>query len=573
MIDIIVYKGRKFSTEEEYGTKLITEFTYKHFRKKGLNNAEAKERTKKIIKVNKDKLFTYHGYAWDLGRKSLEFFCLWFLHNVYVGEDKADLAKIHIEIWQELQDAILNNTPDKLEYLLPRGTGKSTFISLGIAIWCSVYKFKSYTVIASAIGDTAQTFIRNIKMALDGNKRIENSFGELYNTKKCISNAEKVELTNKTMIQSISASSVLRGKSYGNVRIELLLLDDYQSNEEVATQDQRDKKWKIFNDDVKFAIQKGNCHMVAVGTVQNENCFYNRLRKLPTWKVRHEKGVLLDDVDTYFTTGLWEEFRKILFNRKEYGDNALDYAKEFYFQHKEEMQYPLLWQSFWDCLDMAISYFENPVSFKQEVQGDTTCQGEKRFKTIITESKEEIESHSYIKTILCIDPANSLANSADYSAFCVGSKVSNGTKYIRKAIIDRLDRDGYIKKTIELLKQYPDIDLVWVEKNLYMGFDVDNIKLLISKDDSLKYRTIQFENTMQRSNKFDKIDGICGEVNMGRVIFNEEDTEAITQIQEYVGAKSPHDDMPDCLAETVQRLDSAQILGTIQFFDPKKIFR
>ena len=106
-----------------------------------------------------------------------------------------------------------------------------------------------------------------------------------------------------------------------------------------------------------------------------------------------------------------------------------------------------------------------------------------------------------------------------------------------------------------------------------MGFDVDNIKLLISKDDSLKYRTIEFENTMQRSNKFDKIDGICGEVNMGRVIFNEEDTEALTQIQEYVGAKSPHDDMPDCLAETVQRLDSAQILGTIQFFDPKKIFR
>lgn len=568
---MIVYKGKKYNNEEEYGTKLITEYTYKHLLEKGFNSEEARNKTGQLIKLNKDKLFTYHGYAWDLGRKSLEFFCLYFLHNIYVGEDKADLAKIHIEIWQELQDAILNNAFDKLEYLLPRGTGKSTFISLALAIWCSVYKFKSYTVIASAIGDTAETFIRNIKIALDGNNRIIKSFGELYSPKKCIVNAEKIELTNRTMIQSISASSTLRGKSYANTRIELLLLDDYQKDEEVATQDQRDKKWKRFNDDVKYAIQKNNCTMVAVGTVQNEDCFYNRLRNLPTWRIRHEKGVLIDDVDTYFATGLWEDFRKILFNRKEYKENSLDYAKEFYFQHKKEMQYPLLWQEFWDCLDMAISYFENPVSFKQEVQGDTSCQGEKRFKTIITETVKEIEDHNYTNTILCIDPANSLSTKADYTAFCVGSKVTNGTKYIRKAIIDRLDRDSYISKTIELLKLYPDISLVWIEKNLYMGFDIDAIKALISKDNLLKSRKIEFENTMQRSNKFDKIDGICGEVNLGRVIFNEEDIQAITQIQEYVGAKSPHDDMPDCLAECVQRLDAIKIISELKTFDLRKL--
>lgn len=570
---MIKYKNKEYKSDEEFGYKLLIEYTYKYLIENNYSTEEALENTKKLIENNKGNLLEYHGYAYALGKKSLEFFCMYFLHNIFVGEDKAEIAPIHHYIWKELQDTILTNSCDKLEYLLPRGTGKSTFISLALAIWCSVYKFKTYTVIASAIGGTADTFIRNIKIALDGNKRIEKAFGQLYNTKKCIVNSEIIELTNRTMMQSISASSTLRGKSYANHRIELLLLDDYQKDDEVATQDQRDKKWKKFNDDVKYAIQKNNCTMIAVGTVQNDDCFYNRLRKLPTWKVRHEKGVLLDDVDTYFTTGLWEDFRKILFNRKEYGDNALDYAKEFYFQHKEEMQYPLLWQSFWDCLDMAISYFENPVSFKQEVQGDTSCQGEKRFKTIITESKEEIESHKFIKTILCIDPANSLANSADYSAFCVGSKVQNGTKYIRKAIIDRLDRENYVKKTIELLKEYPSIDLVWVEKNLYMGFDIDLMKNIISKDPVLRHRTIEFENTMQRSNKFDKIDGICGEVNMGRVIFNEEDIEAITQIQEYVGAKSPHDDMPDCLAECIQRLDSAQILGTIQFFDPKKIFR
>ncbi|NFG25984.1 hypothetical protein FC777_02365 [Clostridium botulinum] len=569
---MIRYKEKIYNNDIDFGYKLLVEYTYKYLKDNNYNHELALKRTKELIQKNESNLFDYKGYAYALGKESLEFFCMYFLHNIYVGEDKADLATIHKEIWQELQDAILTNNYDKLEYLLPRGTGKSTFISLALAIWCSVYKFKTYTVIASAIGDTAETFIRNIKIALDGNKRIEKAFGQLYNSKKCIVNSEKIELMNKTMIQSISASSTLRGKSYANTRIELLLLDDYQKDDEVATQEQRDKKWKKFNDDVKFAIQKNNCTMVAVGTVQNDDCFYNRLRKLPTWKVRHEKGVLVDNVDELFETGLWEEFRKILFNKKEYDDNALDYAKEFYFQNEENMQYPLLWQSFWDCLDMAINYFENPVSFKQEVQGDTSAQGERRFKTIVDESEELIENHNFKVTMLAIDPANSLSKKADYSAFVVGSKSDNNIKYIRKAIIERLNFNDLCTKTIELLKQYKDITHVWIEKNLYMGTDVIKIKELIANDIELKGRYIQIENTMQHKNKIDKIDAIVPDVNMGRIIFTDSDEEAIKQMKDYVGANSTHDDMPDCVAECVNRLEEIKTLGTIKFVDVKKIF-
>ncbi|MDC4240058.1 hypothetical protein NE398_07765 [Clostridium tertium] len=569
---MIKYKGKIYKNDYEYGLKLCIDYTYQYLISQGIEPKEAKEKTATLIKNNRDNIFKFHGYAYDLGKKSLEFFCLYFLKNIYVGEDKADLAPIHIEIWNEIQDAILTKKYDKLEYLLPRGTGKSTFISLALAIWCSVYKFKTYTVIASAIGDTAETFIRNIKLALDGNKRIEESFGELYNPKRCTVNAEKVELTNKTMIQSISASSTLRGKSYGNTRIELLLLDDYQKDDEINTQDQRDKKWKRFNDDVKFAIQKNNCTMIAVGTVQGDDCFYSRLKKLPTWKVRHEKGVLIDDVDSYFSNGLWFEFSKILFNKKKYGDNSLDFAKEFYLQNEEKMKFPLLWSSFWSCLDMAISYFENPISFKQEVQGDTSAQGERRFKTIITESDIDINSHDFKITMLCIDPANSLSNKADYSAFVVGSKTNVGTKYVRKGIIDRLDFNALCYKAIELLKKYDDISYVWIEKNLYMGSDVIKIKELIAKDNKLKNRRIEFENTMQRKNKFDKIDGISGDINLGRVIFNEEDEEPIKQMVNYVGMKSIHDDFPDCVSECVNRLDEIETISKITLLDRSCLF-
>lgn len=573
MITIIKYKNKVYATDEEYGIALLTEYTLQFLvEEKHMDIEQAKRTTKVLIKDKINCLFGYHEYIWLFAKTNLEFFCMYYLHNIFLGEDKAELAPIHKKIWKELQDVVLTKNYDKLEYLLPRGTGKSTFISLALAIWCSVYEYKHYTVIASAIGGTAETFIRKIKLALENNKRIEKSFGTIYDTKKCTVNAEKIELTNHTMIQSISASSTLRGKSYGNHRIELLLLDDYQKDDEVATQDQRDKKWKRFNDDVKYAIQKNNSLMVAVGTVQNSDCFYNRLKKLPTWKVIHEKGVLVDDVDELFTTGLWKDFYDILMNKKDYGDNSLDYAKEFYLQHKEDMQYPLLWQSFWDCLDYAISYYESPISFKQEVQGDTSAQGEIRFKTIITESNEDINNHMFKSTMLCLDPANTVNNKADYSAFVIGSKADNNIKYIRKGIIDRLDFNNMCNKVVKLLEEYQDITHVWIEKNLYMGTDVLKIKELISDNPKFKNRKIEFINTMQRKNKIDKIDAIAPDVNMGRIIFNEEDVEPIKQFHEYVGKNSTHDDFADCVAECVNRLDEIKTTNKITLLDRSYLF-
>jgi hypothetical protein len=147
----------------------------------GATIEQAAQATKELMINNKDNLFNYHGLAYALGARNLEFFSLYFLQPLFIGDDKAPIAPIHSDIWREIQNTILNKSlTQQLEYLLPRGTGKSTFISLAVSIWCSVYKYKSYTLIASAIGDTASTFIRNIKLALEDNEKIEKAFGKLY---------------------------------------------------------------------------------------------------------------------------------------------------------------------------------------------------------------------------------------------------------------------------------------------------------------------------------------------------------------------------------------------------------
>jgi hypothetical protein len=93
------------------------------------------------------------------------------------------------------------------------------------------------------------------------------------------------------------------------------------------------------------------------------------------------------------------------------------------------------------------------------VQGDVDAIGEKWFKQMHTETREEIESHEFIKTMICADPASAGGRKNDYSAFLVGSVATNGYKYARKAELARINArqefDKYIQHMIDLLVEYP----------------------------------------------------------------------------------------------------------------------
>lgn len=577
-----------FENEEEQNRYLI----YKYLQEVGFDEAT----TADMILKHSSNLFGYHGLAWQLGKMSLEFFCMYFLQDTFlVKEDNAaaPIAKVHEEIWQDIQESIAGDGPEQIGRILPRGTGKSAFGTSAAAIWSHAYELKKYTLICSDIGSTAEKFIKDIKNTFLENKYIEKAFGKLLDDKdkRYICNSTQLEFTNKTFIEAISSSSPMRGRKYGNCRPDLIILDDYQSEDDVRTEDAREKKWKRFSDDVKYAAQKAvkragkivkkGTTFIALGTLQHKDCFYSKLIKQPTWKFKKEKGVLIDDfvnekgekvngLDNYFNTGLWKQFKDILFNFKNI--DRLEDAKELYWQHQEEMQYPLLWAEFWDCLDMALSYYENPSSFKQEVQGDVDSIGEKWFKTVATETRAELETHSFLKTMLCMDPASTNGKKSDYSAFLVGSQADNNLKYARKAqlakINARTDFDKYIDRGIELLKEYPDITHVYIEKNTFNGADANQLELKINKDDILRFRNIEIINESQRKNKDDKISTSIPYMNKGQIIFAEEDQEFIDQILDFRGQKfSIHDDAPDITAEFNNRIENIEVVQNVQIFD------
>ncbi|MDF2589841.1 MAG: hypothetical protein K0S41_3682 [Anaerocolumna sp.] len=526
------------------------------------------ELAKKLIKENKDRLFTYHGLAYQLGRISFEFFCMYFLQEAYTGSGKAELSPTHKEIWEEVQNSIQSINGDRREYIISRGFGKTSTISLPLAVWCSLYNYSIYTVISSSISDTAEQFIAEIKMLLKDNEFVIQAFGNIFN-KNLKNNSEELELDTKpkrTMIRSISANSSFRGTRYGSNRINLLILDDYQNENVLSSEQTREKFINRFDSDASNAIEESNFHLIAVGTIQMKNDFYHSLANNPIWKTRIHAGVLVNNVDELFNNGLWLEFKRILTDSGR--EFPLEDAKEFYYNNEKDMQYPLLWQEYWDCLSFALKYFSNPVSFKIEIQNDINNIGEKLFKTIITKSAVEIESISFKKTILSVDPATGTDAKNDYSAFCVMSEADNSIRYVRKGIIDKLKFDDYINQVIDLIRKYEDITHINVEKNTYMGSDVLKLNEIINNDPSLKSRGIIFINKQQNKNKDARISSIVGDVNLGQIVFNEEDKDFIEQIKDFAGCKyTLHDDAPDVVTSAVETISTIQNVPKLKLLD------
>lgn len=577
----------EFNSDEARNKWLLYHFLKKSYTDIGIDDKKAEELTDSRMLENSKNLFGFHGLAWQLGQISLEFFSMYFLQDIYLPKEDnaaAPLADVHEELWHDIQESIIGDGPEQLGRVLSRGTGKSAFGTLSPSIWSMSYKHKTYVLICSDIGSTAEKFIKDIKDNVIENQYMDDAFGKLLDdcNKDYKCNATQLEFTNHTFVEAISSTSPMRGRKYKNVRPDLIILDDYQSEDDVRTEEAREKKWKRYSDDVKFAkqrpvkrdgkiVKKGTV-LMAWGTQQHKECFYSRLLKAATWKFKKYRGVEIDDVDEYFNTGLWLEFKNILNDFK--NTDHLEDAKEFYYKHEKDMQFGKLWPEFWDCLDLALDYYENPNSFKQEVQGDVDAIGEKWFKSMNTETREEIESHDFIKTMILADPASSSGRKNDYSAFLVGSTSDNGYKYARKAELAKINArqefDKYVGHMIELLLEYPDATHVSIEKNTFNGADAFTLEKLINEHPVLKYRNITIINEQQKKNKDDKISTAIPYVNKGQIVFAEEDEDFTKQVMGFAGQKfSVHDDAPDVMSEFIIRIDQIEVVSTIQILDRK----
>jgi hypothetical protein len=574
--------------EDKQNRQLLYAAVYQKYISAGASLKESETATEQLIYKHINNLFGFRGLAYQMGEISFPFFCKYFLQDTFIPKENnaaRELAPVHLEVWDELDRMFLKDEFDKEEFVLPRGCAKTTIVDFALSVWLHCYKKSTYTLVCGRTEQDSTEFLAQTRQAFEENKYILDAFGKLVNTSKFTVNKLELELSNKTKIQAISSTSSMRGKKYDGNRPSVIIADDYQGRIDIITQEARDKKYNTWMEDSGYAGDKAvyrkkikikqATKFIVCGTILHRDCFMSRLLTNKDYKHVLKRAVEFD-VDEYFHEGLWEEFRLIYFNDKL--QDSVSAAKEFYYQYESEMQYKTIWEDKFDCLDLAIDYYTNPQAFKQEMMNDASKIGDKWFKSNLSKPKEDIENHIFVKTMLCVDPASTSTKSSDSFAFLVGSLADNDFKYVRKAELLKMDArtefDKYIEHIIKLLKDYPDITCIYIEKNTFNGSDANRLEQFIEADPLLRGRDLTIVNEPTRANKDDKIASCVADVNNGRIIFNAEDTDFIQQVMDFAGQDfSQHDDAPDIVSEFANRINDIVVIGRITFMDKKLLFR
>lgn len=572
---MIYYDNLKLE-DEQYNVYILNKYLSKHY------NKEIAENT---IRNNVDKL---DSIARSLGERDMSFFCLYYLRDIFVvkdGNEARELSPTHYEMWDTLNTVFIEDTIDKLNIVCPRGMAKTTVCDLALSVWLICYEKSKFILLGAKKDDDACQFIDSIKKVFKENKMILDEFGSFINSKKYKVNANEIEFANGMYIRAVGSSSSVRGANFKGIRPTTVIADDYQDEKDILSDESREKKFNRWSKEIEKVGDtsvyrdgkkvKSATKIISIGTVLHNDCLISRLSRNKDYYTVLKRAIILKDnqtVEDILESPLWLECKKLYFNDKD--NNAKLTANAFYENHIDEMKFPLLWEEKWDCFnDIVISYWENRQAFMSEMMNDATSIGEKWFKSIRTQTIEEIEDHSFIKTMLCIDPASTQTKRSDFTAMIVGSSADNDFKYIRDMTLNKFTFNEYCEKVIELLKQYEDITHIYIEKNTFQGADVNKIKELIEKDSDLVNRSLEFINEMQRKNKDEKISTIIDNVNNGQIIFANNNKEFIEQILEFQGQKyTLHDDAIDIVAEFANRVDNIEVIGKIKLLDRSLLF-
>lgn len=572
----MVYYDNLELTENQYNTYILNKYLTKYYGQD------------KAIETIKNNIIRLDRIAYALGKKDLSFFCLYYLQDIFVVKDTNEarqLSNSHYEMWNILNKTFIEDEIDKLNIICPRGFAKTTVADLALSVWLICYEKSKFILLGAKKDDDASQFIDSIKKVFKENTKIIDEFGMLIDNRRFKVNANEIEFTNGTYIRAVGSSSSVRGANFKGIRPTTVIADDYQDEKDILTDDSREKKFNRWSKEIEkvgdTAVYrngkkvKSATKIISIGTVLHNDCLISRLARNKDYYTVLKRAVILENdmtIDDIFDSDLWLECKKLYFNDKDI--NAKFTAREFYLNNIDSMKYPILWEEKWDFFnDIAVAYWENRQAFMSEMMNDASSIGEKWFKSIRTQSVEEIEEHNFIKTMLCIDPASTQTKRSDFTAMIVGSLADNDFKYIRNMVLDKFSFNQYCEKVIEILKEYKEIEHVYIEKNTFQGADVNKIKELIEKEDSLSKRNIVFINEMQRKNKDEKISTIIDNVNNGQIIFANNNKEFTEQILEFQGQRyTLHDDAIDIVAEFSNRIDKIENISKVTFLDRSYLF-
>lgn len=414
-------------------------------------------------------------------------------------------------------------------FIAPRGSSKSTHLSLGFALYCIALGLKRYILEVCDVYGQAALLIEAIKAELTTNPRLQHDFPDVCGQGRVWREGEIVT-RNNIRVEGLGALQKIRGRRHGPYRPDLLFLDDIENDENVRSPDQRKKleSW-LERAALKVGPPDGSMDVIYVGTILHFDAVLARKAKSPVWRVTRFQAIMVwpDRMD------LWDRFEEIYLNE---GEPA---AVAHYNENRAEMDagavvnWPSVQPLLWLMLERAGSH----DAFATEYQNQPISEGNP-FGKIIWWNVRRPD----LIMFGAIDPSlGRHGKGRDPSAILVGGidRVTGEMDVLEASIRKRLP-DIIIADTIALQREYR--CLLWfVEAVQFQEFLRTSLMLQAAKDNV----ALSAVPIIPTADKQLRIERLQPPIAAGLIRLHSTQTTLMDQLQQWPNAD--HDDGPDCL--------------------------
>lgn len=430
-----------------------------------VNKLEVDKEYQKNVNQNSDNEDDKYLKIKEECRYDFEKFCRTFLGEQF----SSTWSTFHYDLVKSLEDMIFNHKNEETKNVraAPRGHAKSTFVSFAFPLWCICYGYKQTIIIISCSAEMASLFLTRIRTELEFNELIIKVFGKLQGASKW----NNSEILTSTDIYCVGkgAGQQMRGLNLKS-RPDLVIIDDLESEESVATDTQRAKLDKWFSSAV-MKMGSPNCDFFFIGTVLSYDSLLYKLLTLPTYSMWQRK--IYRAVIKFSTSTLWLEWEEKMTDLSD--SDPYKTAKNFYLEHKEEMLEgtEVLWEAQREnmYLHLMETRLQDEEAFNSEFQNDPQTENSRVFK------EEWLLENTYeyppnIKRVYgAVDPSCGKNRKADTSAIIILGEGEDNYIYVLEASV-KVRRVEEIIADMERIigKYYSLLEGFVVETNQFQSF-------------------------------------------------------------------------------------------------------
>lgn len=459
------------------------------------------------------------------GDDGFRFFLETYLPHYVKGEP----SLFHEAVFRLTPEILASEKGARELLIAPRGSSKSTHLSLGFALYCIMLGLKRYILEVCDVYAQAALLIEAIKAELTTNIRLQSDFPDACGAGRVWREGEIVT-ANNIRVEGLGALQKLRGRRHGPHRPDLMFFDDLENDEQVRSPEQRQKleNW-VYRAALQVGPPDGSMDVVWVGTVLHFDAVLVRASKKPMWHVTEFQAIVRwpDRMD------LWDQLEEVYQNE---GEPA---ARAFYAAHKAEMDAGAVvnWPSVQPLLELMLKRAESHDAFQTEYQNKPISEGNP-----FGDLTWWVQVRRDLIFFGAIDPSlGKKSKGRDPSAILIGGLDRlTGTMDVVEASIRRRLPDLIIADTIALQREYG--CLLWfVETIQFQEF----LRTSLMTEAAKQGVGISAVPITPVSDKDLRIERLQPPIATGLIRLHQSQKTLIDQLQQWPNAD--HDDGPDCL--------------------------